>query len=344
MSAEVELQAFDSWDDVLHLTSQSAPEHILRKDVGGTSYAKLGLPNFDTSHLKQIISGNSINAPSAGFSVSFSDCSFSEVRLDLLKADIIFKGCHFSSDVTIETSASRKITFKNCIFLGKVLLFSKPNSDGVLSLEDCQFKSSAEFVGFRFQPQMRPGGNLTEMKSFFINIDFDNSLTLSGCSFSKDFRLQNIAWPNFDSLMAPRDTFRQLKICMDESKNLIDEAFFHSLEMEAYRKELKKIGWRRNNWQDQFVFLFSRYTSNFAQSWFLPLVWMSLISILSYSYICGLTALWDCGLNSFFHFMNPFNRSSEHYMSAYTVWFLHKVIMIYLGYHFIVALRRKTKF
>ena len=137
---------------------------------------------------------------------------------------------------------------------------------------------------------------------------------------------------------------------MDEYKNHIDEAFFHSLEMNAYREELKKEGWTWKNWQDRLIFNISKYTSNFSQSWLLPLIWMFGITLILYLYMCiddmttipMLTA--HCTVESFLKLFNPFSLNNNYFESHYVTWLAHKLIMVYLSYQFIVALRRKTKF
>lgn len=184
-----------------------------------------------------------------------------------------------------------------------------------------------------------------DSKSSWFDVYFTNStLTISKSNIYKDASFKYIKWPVYGEFNSDREIFRQFKVCMDESKNTIHEVYFHSLEMDAYRKELIEQGWTRHNWQDQCVFYANKYVSNFSQSWALPVLWIIAISIVSYSYVCGVTALIDCGLDSFFHFINPFNRASEHYMTEYSIWFLHKLLMVFFSYHLVVSLRRKTKF
>jgi hypothetical protein len=173
------------------------------------------------------------------------------------------------------------------------------------------------------------------------NLDFTLTKVEFKNTIFEDTKLNNIKWGKFIS--ADRDIFRQIKVVMDKQKNHIDFNFFHSLELEEYRKELKNYKWYQNI-EDKIIFNLNRWSSNFSQSWIRPLILLILFSALTYSGLCYSNNLKECCINNFFQFFNPLNKKViDDFENIYAIWFLHKIISIFFVYQIIIALRRKTK-
>ena len=264
----------------------------------------------------------------------FENCEFLDADLNCVHAKTFFMSCQFKGENKF--SFSKEINIKSCNFDGNNIFEVKHGI--AVNVSDTVFLGDVSFDGLHLKSS-------NDSKSSWFNVDFSGSiLSITKSNIYKDASFKYIKWPSYSNFCSDREIFRQFKVCMDESKNTIDEVYFHSLEMDSYCKELIEQGWTWHNWQDKCAFYAVKYTSNFSQSWALPLLWIIVVSVVSYSYVCGVTALIDCGLDSFFHFINPFNRASEHYMTEYSVWFLHKLLMVFFSYHLVVSLRRKTKF
>ena len=62
---------------------------------------------------------------------------------------------------------------------------------------------------------------------------------------------------------------------------------------------------------------------------------------LSIEYICdNKLNIW----NGFWEFLNPFNKKvSDKYEDVYGIWMLHKLLMTVFIYHFVIAIKRKTR-
>ncbi|KUJ72093.1 hypothetical protein [Thiomicrospira sp. WB1] len=333
-----------SWEDFDNFNHSDNPGEIEKKTVGELVVKNLHFPLIDKERFNTFF----VNNKNGGVGdnnrkkITFKSCKFDEFDLEVSYNDLVFEDCIFSKKTSIKANALKYLHFNRCTLESDVFLKNLSIESAILKLERCIFFRETELQGFSFKPEIQIGNFVT--KNFFKNTEFCHTLKLEGVSFSKDFELQNVRWPKFNKFTAERDVFRQLKVCMSESLNLIEESYFHSLEMEAYRKELKQRGWSKNNWQDQIVFLINRHTSNFANSWFKPLAWMVLVSIVFYSFVCGPTALINCSPNSFFYFINPLNRTNNFYLADYSIWFIHKILILFFAYHLIVSLRRKTKF
>jgi hypothetical protein len=103
---------------------------------------------------------------------------------------------------------------------------------------------------------------------------------------------------------------------------------------------------------DKFIFCLNQWFSNFGQSWVLPLIWMFLITLIFYR-LANHDLLSVDGfrenhirwmLNDILKFSNPFSKASTtNYGTMYWAWFVHKLFMSALMYHFVVAVKRRTK-
>lgn len=123
-----------------------------------------------------------------------------------------------------------------------------------------------------------------EFKNTYFN-DFNISTatkTIVKTSFI-DSHLNSIQWGKISEISASKDIFRQLKFVNDSQANYINANSFYVMEMNAHEKELKKKLWVSNFWQDKLIFFLGKKISNHSQSWFLPLLWILLSSLVFYA-------------------------------------------------------------
>jgi hypothetical protein len=338
MPAEFDKTSSNYGSDFLQATEATHPTQV-KKASNMIRVSGFNFPSINTQTLEEyFIRDQSSSNSTFGFRVVFHCCTFEDFESSKLNIFLAFDGCTFSKDLIIESSG-KPLKFERTKFNGKASKFIGVNTDTCQAqFSECVFNSEVVLEGFYFSNVALTGvGNIP---SKFNLLKFKKTLTLKRVTFPKEMEFFGVSWPR--KINADRDIYRQLKVCMDEQKNVLQANVFHSLEMDEYRKELS---WTKiEDWQDLFVFTINKVISNNTLIWWLPLFWIFVVSYIFYSSICGLNAILTCGWNGFFHFMNPLNRSSEFYQSVYTTWFIHKVIMVVLVYHLVVALKRKTKF
>lgn len=135
-----------------------------------------------------------------------------------------------------------------------------------------------------------------------------------------------------------KDTFRQLKILLNNNKNYTEENRIYALEYEAQYRYLKEKKVNFFNGERFTLFIF-KWSSKFFQSIWLPLIWLIIIIFLFEGYV----TLWNFNFNivnnsTFLHrALNRvivFNSSSSILLKPFVVYFI---------FHFIVAIKRKIK-
>lgn len=142
-----------------------------------------------------------------------------------------------------------------------------------------------------------------------------------------------------------RETNRFFKNYYDSISDYIQANEYYKQEMIEQYKVTQDKG-------EQFILFWGKWISNFGQSWLRPLLWALLITILCYR-IANYELLSLSGfrenhiawmLNDILKFANPLNSDSKaNYGLFYWAWMFHKLIMSALLYHFVVAVKRKTR-
>ncbi|WP_299881375.1 pentapeptide repeat-containing protein [uncultured Cocleimonas sp.] len=114
------------------------------------------------------------------------------------------------------------------------------------------------------------------------NIEIENS------AFNTNF-FNSVKWGLISDkrYTATRDIFRQLKFYSEQQKNYIDADGFYSLEMKEQKKELLKekknlstFSEKIQHYSDIAVFNLHEITSNYSQSWMMPLFWLMVVGVL----------------------------------------------------------------
>ena len=83
--------------------------------------------------------------------------------------------------------------------------------------------------------------------------------------------------------------------------------------MKAYERQLKKEGWKKNNWQDRIVFTFHKWISDFGMNYLKPFVilllltnlitYLSLISDRNKEFFPWFSSILSLTLHHFIHFL-----------------------------------------
>ncbi|RXJ90633.1 hypothetical protein CRV01_05650 [Arcobacter sp. CECT 8983] len=154
-----------------------------------------------------------------------------------------------------------------------------------------------------------------------------------------------IGYVEFDN--ASRETNRFFKNYYDSISDYITANKYYQKEMIEQMKDCKN--WNSSEW---WILLFNKGISNFGQSWLLPLFWIFIATLILYR-IANFDLLSLDGFrqnhilwmfNDILKFSNPFTKKvSVDYGQFYWAWMFHKLLMTIFIYHFIVAVKRKTR-
>jgi len=162
-----------------------------------------------------------------------------------------------------------------------------------------------------------------------------------------------------------RDVYRQIKLALDNQKDYINANAFYALEMRAYEKVLKQKSWK-SHFQEKLVFIIHKISSNFGQSWIKPLLWIVFFTILMSLYFhreeIDFSLIFKNGtlnyslifysiisaIENFFKTLNVFRifRNVNDFTDLplyYTLNSLYTILIAFLTYQVIVAIRRRVK-
>lgn len=198
-----------------------------------------------------------------------------------------------------------KISFSDCASLDKMSKISIHNSN----------LSKSEFYNIDF--------------SRFLHIEINSSI-ITECQFIGCIWGDNFFYlKGYQSIISQKEVYRQLKLSMSSHKDNVQEQFFYGKEMDMLYILTK---WKWKSLGNKLILFFSKYTSNFGQSLFQPLVILLVgHAILFFSALLlgafhplhvslvnpdakGL----EIGFEKFFVFISPF-RKWENSMGGYLI-------------------------
>ncbi len=143
-----------------------------------------------------------------------------------------------------------------------------------------------------------------------------------------------------------RETNRFFKNYYDSISDFIKANEYYKDEMEEQYNTTKKYG---SEW---WILGFNKIISDFGQDWVRPLLlilWLTVAIFIMINFtefrqenyiLTHKLYIW----NNFWEFLNPFSKTAnDKYKSVYWLWMIHKLGLTILIYHFIVAIKRKTK-
>jgi len=180
---------------------------------------------------------------------------------------------------------------------------------------------------------------------------FDSCEKIVNCKFiDSDFKYlkfgtSNISNSVFYGTKVKKGCVNTFRIIKQFHSNLSDNfnlSIFHAKELRAFMNDIFKAPRHIIKLvTDGSILLWNYIVSNFGQNWILPLFWFFISSICFY-YIIDVGG--SRSLDEFSMFINPFLKNiDEKYKGFYTLWLIHKILSIIFIYHFIVAVKRKTK-
>lgn len=231
------------------------------------------------------------------------------------------------------------------------LIFTNSNIETVFRIKNC-FIKDIESQDNIFEDLQLIDNQYNKHKDIKRNISFQNT-TIKNAVFDKlkfnEFKMNDahvssakIGYVEFEK--ASRETNRFFKNYYDSISDFVTANKYYAREMIEQVKVSKKEEW--------FILILNKGFSNFGQSWILPLVWIILSTFVFYR-IANFDLLSLDGfrqnhivwmMNDILKFSNPFSKTStSSYGTMYWAWLIHKLFMTVFIYHFVVAIKRRTK-
>ena len=148
-----------------------------------------------------------------------------------------------------------------------------------------------------------------------------------------------------------KDNYRQLKFLMDKNWNHTEANKFFAKEMEYYGNTLDifNIPYSRIFNLNWWIFFLQLLISNFWNSWIRPILWILIFANLAIAYENNFIIFWIPDWIDF----NWYSWNLVRYLTPFTElakWedislkkFLYNILIIFLVYHFTVAIKRTTK-
>lgn len=275
-----------------------------KTNSGNTDFSNLIFPEFTENCFEYFFPKYNINDGIVGAKPKYQvtkDVKFNNV---VFMGKTFFDGIEFTKNLKFQfTKFEDSVTFYDCK-IGKHFIFEVSKhkkyfdiwkcevnelsfiapffeKDTIVQLRDLhikkltlsKIKNSSDF--FRLDKiTIEDNLNLEKMnfKNFnFNDIEFNGKIKIDGCSFF-GATFTNINWGDISRIEANRETFVQLKKIYDNQGNHITANSFHSVSMSKWIEELKQ---KENAcFQDKVIAWFGEISSNFSQSWLLPLLWI----------------------------------------------------------------------
>jgi hypothetical protein len=196
------------------------------------------------------------------------------------------------------------------------------------------------------------GLTLTKKCKKFIKLSVFNDCIFNNVNWINTiFELENQTEKLKNTLPEQCDNYRQLKYVLDSNWNHTEANKFFGKEMEYYGKTLDFLNIKFSrllnpNW---WLFLMQLLISNFWNSWVRPILWILILSNLALIFENTFTLYW---IPTWIDW-NSYSKDIVKHLTPFTelakgenislLKFLYNILIIFLVYHFSVAIKRTTK-
>lgn len=224
--------------------------------------------------------------------------------------------------------------FKSKFLQSKPIEFRSINFRGLALFGDCEFKDKLllEYVTF-------------EKLSHFREATFENGLDLEKANIEKEMNFYGAKELDSDKSkkVTSQETYRTIKYNFQKVGNTIEANRYHSFELKKRQEFLNKnflknkLGW--------IVFNINWATSNFSTNWFLTILWILAVGVLTYISLDKLVChryLCTNELMDIFKYMSIVNLD-DCIKKNPLIFISNKVLLGFLYYQFITAIRKDTK-
>lgn len=219
--------------------------------------------------------------------------------------------------------------FKTKFLTTSSIVFHAINFRGLALFGDTLFKEHLLFEYVTF-----------EGYTHFRKAEFQQGLNLEYSNIEKEmnfFGIQKLdEKPSIDK--TSQETYRTVKYQLQKVGNIIDSNRYHALELQ--KKKEKVCGDFCKNWKylgDCMVLNIHKISSNYSTNWISALIWIVLIGVLT-SYIVTEEVFY-----SEFYKYSSLLTSLDDFCGIYWLFMLNKIILGYLYYQFVTAVRKDTR-
>jgi hypothetical protein len=279
-----------------------------------------------------------VNHPMSIDSVQIKESTFNE--------NFKLHNCDISNIELSNIDFEKNADFFKSKFLqkNKNIAFNGINIKGISILEECEFYS-------KFIMQYVTLNGLVQFRSakFYNGLDLDRTNTEKPMNFYNVKGLEKISKNNDTS----QETYRILKHHCEKMGNVIDANMYHALELEKKKETLEK---ENKVTQESIVFWFNWITSKFGTDYIRPIIGIvilgfftllilhgdSIVTLLNKPTLIEFLQYIGKGINQAFGYMYILNKD-EIFQKCGVVFLFNKVLLGYLYYQFVTAVRKDTR-
>ncbi|MBU0632536.1 pentapeptide repeat-containing protein [bacterium] len=266
---------------------------------------------------------------------------------EIIMTDIIkikFIDCKFSDDTYFKKNFEY-LEFYDCIFDGfldmsncTITNFKCENTDfqSYVAIDNVDFQSMVNFKYVSFI------GHL-----YIRDTTFEEGIELSYANLEKEMTFfNNQGLGRTKSIEnTSQETYRIIKYQLEKVGNIIGANEYQALELVKYRKNIWKkmkddfldCKFISNKLLDGVVLFFHWLSSNNSRNWLVTLIWIFIVGS-GTSYLLGLYITWE----NTFKYLSIINFD-ESLKKMPIIAVLNKVLLGYLYYQFLTAIRKNTR-
>lgn len=229
-------------------------------------------------------------------------------------------------DVDFEKNAD---FFKTKFLTTSDVVFHAVNFRGLALFGDTVFKEHVLFEYVTF-----------EGYTHFRKADFQKGLNLEYANIEKEMNFFGVQGLDRAESKASttRETYRIIKYQLQKVGNIIDSNKYHALELVKRNDEVccrPAEGFKAS--ADCLVLGLHKLSSNHSTSWPLALFWIFLVGVITNNAVC------DTYFGQDFYRFSSLLTSLQDFGDDYFVFILNKVVLGYLYYQFLTAVRKDTR-
>jgi hypothetical protein len=242
-----------------------------------------------------------------------------EIKDTDFKNNADFYKNHFKSGLKYkDTSQLEEIYFKALNF-HELALFGDTKFDKKFHLKYVTLKGFSHFRNAEFHEGLDLDYTNTQNTMNFFGIkELDNYISKSNTS---------------------QETYRIIKYNLEALENIVEANKYHVLELEKHREDI----WSKDFITiklllDGIVSFLHRLSSNHSSNWFLALFWIIMVSIGTNLFLDNDILSIECILK----YVNILSKL-EDFENSYTIMTFNKILLGYLYYQFLTAVRKDTR-
>ena len=265
------------------------------------------------------------NNPSEEFKIDTLDIQDTKFH-----ANFKLHNCEIKNFTLKDTDFEKNADFFRTKFsTNKDIIFHAINFRGLALFGDTVFKEHLLFQYVTF------GGY-----SHFRQAEFQKGLNLEYANIEKEMNFFGIKELDEKTSIenTNQETYRIVKYQLQKVGNIIDSNKYHALELEKKRQKVCDFCDKKNrNALDCIVLNIHKLSSNYSANWILSLFWIFAVGLLFN--ICVTNEFLSINIFKYISLLT----SKEDFSSNYLLFVLNKVILGYLYYQFVTAIRKDTR-